>query len=63
MELGLLTGAGLRRRLTLRAARPARRRCQAGDRLVTFGSQDGKPYVPGVPVGVVAVGHAHARAR
>ncbi|NYI06630.1 rod shape-determining protein MreC [Allostreptomyces psammosilenae] len=29
---------------------------EAGDRLVTFGSQEGRPFVPGVPVGeVVAV--------
>lgn len=30
-----------------------RARVQAGDRLVTFGSADGKPFVPGVPVGEV----------
>lgn len=26
---------------------------KAGDRLVTFGSQSGRPFVPGVPVGKV----------
>lgn len=30
-----------------------RTKVQAGDRLVTFGSADGRPFVPGVPVGEV----------
>ncbi|NJQ04747.1 rod shape-determining protein MreC [Streptomyces lonarensis] len=30
-----------------------RAKVKAGDRLVTFGSADGKPFVPGVPVGEV----------
>jgi rod shape-determining protein MreC len=50
-QLGLLSGAGLRA-MTLEMTDP-KAPLSAGDRLVTFGSKDGKPYVPGVPVGVV----------
>jgi rod shape-determining protein MreC len=49
MELGFATGQGnqpMRDQLLNGKAR-----VHKGDRLVTFGSQAGKPFVPGVPVG------------
>lgn len=50
-EIGVLTGEGLgqMRLKLLDSDTPLRR----GDRLVTFGSQGGEPYVPGVPIGAV----------
>lgn len=50
-EIGLVQGNGLGalRLQLLDSDAPVRR----GDRLVTFGSQGGTPYVPGVPIGTV----------
>jgi rod shape-determining protein MreC len=50
-QLGLVSGGGLRS-MNLEMTDP-KASLAAGDRLVTFGSKDGRPYVPGVPVGVV----------
>ncbi|HEY5832880.1 rod shape-determining protein MreC [Streptomyces sp.] len=51
MELGFATGQGDRpMRVQLLNGKADVRK---GDRLVTFGSQAGKPFVPGVPVGRV----------
>lgn len=51
MELGFATGRGDRPlRVQLLNGRADVKR---GDRLVTFGSQEGKPFVPGVPVGKI----------
>ncbi|NJP42060.1 rod shape-determining protein MreC [Actinacidiphila epipremni] len=54
MELGLASGQGERpMRVQLLNGKAA---VHKGDRLVTFGSEKGKPFVPGVPVGkVIAV--------
>jgi len=49
MELGFATGQGDRPlRVSLLNGKAE---VKEGDRLVTFGSQAGKPFVPGVPVG------------
>lgn len=57
-EVGVSTGRGAGAELTLRLL-DAQASVGPGDRLVTFGSQRGTPYVPGVPVGrVVSVGGA-----
>ena len=50
-ELALLRGRGLRP-MELRLLDP-QREVKDGDRIVTFGSRGGKPYVPGVPIGQV----------
>ncbi|MFI0962116.1 rod shape-determining protein MreC [Streptomyces sp. NPDC021080] len=51
-ELGFASGQGDRPlRVELLNAKA---RIKKGDRLVTFGSQSDKPFVPGVPVGVVS---------
>ncbi|MDI2127377.1 rod shape-determining protein MreC [Yinghuangia seranimata] len=51
MEIGITTGQGDRpMRLQLLNAQA---QVKTGDRLVTFGSQGGRPFVPGVPVGTV----------
>lgn len=56
-EIGVLTGTG-GALLTLQLLNP-RARLRPGDRLVTFGSRAGRPYVPGVPIGeVIAVSRA-----
>jgi len=51
-EIGFLTGTGQIDRLDYRLLDPLAP-IAAGDRLVTWGSVDGRPYVPGVPVGEV----------
>lgn len=51
-EIGVLTGTG-NGPLALELLNP-QARLRPGDRLVTFGSRGGRPYVPGVPVGEVA---------
>lgn len=51
MEIGITTGQGDRpMRLQLLNGQA---QVKVGDRLVTFGSQGGRPFVPGVPVGEV----------
>ena len=50
-QLGLVSGAGLQA-MQLEMTDP-KAPLSTGDRLVTFGSKNGRPYVPGVPVGVV----------
>lgn len=51
MELGFASGQGERpMRVQLLNGKAA---VHKGDRLVTFGSEQGKPFVPGVPVGKV----------
>src|SRR2546423_607990 len=51
-ELGFATGQGDRaRRVELLNSKAD---VKKGDRLVTFGSEADKPFVPGVPVGVVS---------
>ncbi|HKA68553.1 MAG TPA: rod shape-determining protein MreC [Actinomycetes bacterium] len=50
-EIGVVTGTG-GAVLTLQLLNP-QARLYPGDRLVTFGSTAGRPYVPGVPVGSV----------
>lgn len=51
MEIGIATGQGDRpMRLSLLNGQA---QVKTGDRLVTFGSQGGRPFVPGVPVGEV----------
>lgn len=51
MELGLATGQGDRpMRVQLLNGKAT---VHKGDRMVTFGSKAGKPFVPGVPVGTV----------
>ncbi|MEE1753610.1 rod shape-determining protein MreC [Streptomyces sp. SP18CS02] len=50
-ELGFATGQGDRPLLVQLLNGKAR--VKPGDRLVTFGSQSGKPFVPGVPVGEI----------
>ena len=50
-ELALLTGHGTRP-MTLELLDP-QRTVNTGNRVVTFGSRDGKPYVPGVPIGSI----------
>jgi rod shape-determining protein MreC len=54
MEVGFTTGQGVRNRgkLDLRLL-DGQSTVSAGDRLVSFGSQGDRPYVPGVPVGDV----------
>jgi rod shape-determining protein MreC len=54
MEVGFTTGQGVRDRgeLDLRLL-DGQSTVSAGDRLVSFGSQGDRPYVPGVPVGYV----------
>lgn len=51
MELGFATGQG-GRPLSVQLLN-GKAKVRKGDRLVTFGSQGGKPFVPGVPVGEV----------
>ena len=51
-QVGLLSGQSPRS-MALELVDPYAR-VVAGDRLVTFGSPDGRPYVAGVPVGTVA---------
>jgi len=56
-EIGVLSGTG-GAALTLQLLNP-QARLRPGDRLVTFGSRAGRPYVPGVPIGeVIAVSRA-----
>jgi len=56
-EIGVLSGTG-GAALTLQLLNP-QARLRPGDRLVTFGSRAGRPYVPGVPIGeVIAVNRA-----
>lgn len=51
-EIGVTQGAGMgSMRLELLNSHAS---LGQGDRLVTFGSQGGEPYVPGIPVGTVA---------
>lgn len=50
-ELGFATGRG-GNALAVQLLN-GKAKVKAGDRLVTFGSQSGKPFVPGVPVGEV----------
>jgi len=50
-EIGVVTGTG-GAVLSLQLLNP-QARLYPGDRLVTFGSTAGRPYVPGVPIGVV----------
>jgi rod shape-determining protein MreC len=50
-ELGFATGQG-DRPLSVQLLN-GKARVKAGDRLVTFGSQGAKPFVPGVPIGEV----------
>lgn len=52
LEVGFTTGQGLGDLLDLRLL-DGQSTVVAGDRLVTFGSQGDRPYVPGVPVGEV----------
>jgi rod shape-determining protein MreC len=54
MEVGFTTGQGIRDGgdLDLRLL-DGQSTVDRGDRLVTFGSQGDRPYVPGVPVGEV----------
>jgi rod shape-determining protein MreC len=55
-EIGVVTGSGktLTHGATLRLQLlDANVPIQAGQRVVTFGSQGGRPFVPGVPIGVV----------
>lgn len=52
MEVGFTTGQGIGDPLDLRLL-DGQSAVGPGDRLVTFGSQAGTPYVPGVPVGEV----------
>lgn len=52
MEVGFTTGRGLGGGLELQLL-DGQAAVAPGDRLVTFGSQGGAPYVPGVPVGRV----------
>ena len=52
MELGILAGDGTNT-LALRVLDP-QVALESGDRVVTFGSSGGVPYVPGVPIGSVA---------
>jgi rod shape-determining protein MreC len=55
-EIGVVTGSGktLTHGSTLRLQLlDANVPIQAGQRVVTFGSQGGRPFVPGVPIGVV----------
>ncbi|MGW7353841.1 rod shape-determining protein MreC [Streptomyces sp. NPDC054784] len=51
-ELGFATGRG-GNALTVQLLN-GKAKVKSGDRLVTFGSQAGKPFVPGVPVGEVS---------
>jgi rod shape-determining protein MreC len=51
-EVGLVTGIPGQDLLRLRLLRPDAP-LKPGDRLVTMGSQDMRPYLPGVPVGTV----------
>lgn len=58
-EIGIVQGAG-RRGLTAAGAAPLRfhlldpgASMQPGQRVVSFGSRGGQPYVPGVPIGTV----------
>lgn len=50
-ELAFVTGHGSRP-MQMQLLNP-QREVKAGNRVVTFGSRTGKPYVPGVPIGVV----------
>jgi rod shape-determining protein MreC len=50
-ELALLTGHGTKP-MELQLLNP-QREVKVGNRVVTFGSSTGKPYVPGVPIGIV----------
>lgn len=52
MEVGFTTGQGMGDLLDLRLL-DGQSAVGPGDRMVTFGSQSGTPYVPGVPVGEV----------
>jgi rod shape-determining protein MreC len=51
MEIGITTGRG-DRPMSLKLLN-GQAQVKKGDRLVTFGSQGGRPFVPGVPVGEV----------
>lgn len=53
MEVGFTTGQGMADLLDLRLL-DGQSSVAPGDRLVSFGSQAGTPYVPGVPVGEVS---------
>ncbi|MFE5325899.1 rod shape-determining protein MreC [Embleya sp. NPDC056575] len=52
MEIGITSGRGSKP-MNLKLLN-GQAQVKKGDRLVTFGSQGGKPFVPGVPVGEVA---------
>ena len=56
-EIGVVSGSGktLTHGATLRLQMlDANVPLQAGQRIVTFGSQGGRPFVPGVPIGVIS---------
>ncbi|GAC1329352.1 MAG: rod shape-determining protein MreC [Mycobacteriales bacterium] len=52
LDIGLVTGKG-QQPMGFQLLNP-QARVSAGDRLVTLGSPDSKPFVPGVPIGSVA---------
>lgn len=51
-EIGIVSGTGIQNSLQFQLLDP-QAKVQAGDAIVTFGSKDGRPYAPGLPIGEV----------
>ena len=51
-EIGIVAGTGRQNSLQFQLLDPLGE-VQAGDAIVTFGSKDGRPYAPGLPIGEV----------
>jgi len=52
-EVGILSGVGRQDSLDFQLLDPLAK-LEVGDALVTFGSRQGRPYAPGIPIGAVA---------
>lgn len=52
-QIGIVSGTGRQDRLTMQLLDPLAP-VEEGDIVVTFGSQGGRPFAPGIPVGVVS---------
>ncbi len=52
-QIGIVSGTGRQDRLTMQLLDPLAP-VEEGDLVVTFGSQGGRPFAPGIPIGVVA---------
>lgn len=51
-EIGIMSGTGRQNSLQFQLLDPLGK-VESGDAIVTFGSKDGRPYAPGIPIGEV----------